>query len=149
MCWKSTWAHAAAPGARPGWSLQIDEGLDRAYIEHLAGTMSGDLKGMKIVLDGANGAASFLAPALFRKLGAEINCIHPRARQKNINLNCGSTAFGIPAVTPCSRRAPTLGVAFDGDADRALFVSRSGKIVDGDAVLYLSALPLHAISTAA
>jgi phosphoglucosamine mutase len=131
--------HAAAPERL---TMQTDEGLDRAYIEHLAGTMSGNLKGMKIVLDGANGAASFLAPALFRKLGADVTCIHCAPDGKNINLNCGSLHLESLRDAVLAAGADA-GVAFDGDADRALFVSRSGKIVDGDAVLYLSALPLH------
>jgi len=104
--------------------------------------MLGDLKGLKIVVDGANGAASFLAPELFRKLGADLTCIHCTPDGKNINLNCGSLHLESMREAVLATGAD-VGVAFDGDADRALFVSHSGKVVDGDAVLYLSALPLH------
>ncbi len=119
-----------------------DDTLDREYIQHLASTMTRDLNGIQIVVDGANGAASFLAPALFEKLGAKIDCIHCAPDGRNINLNCGSLHLEGLRKTVLETGAD-LGVAFDGDADRALFVSHSGKIIDGDAVLYLCALPLH------
>ena len=122
--------------------MPTDDGIDREYIEHLAATMTGDLSKLKIVVDGANGAASFLAPALFRKLGAHVTCIHCSPDGRNINLNCGSLHLEQVREAVLATGAD-LGVAFDGDADRALFVAHSGKIVDGDAVLYLSALPLH------
>ena len=70
--------------------LTVDEGLDRAYIEHLAATMPDGLAGMTIVVDGANGAAVHLAPALFERLGAKVDCIHCTPDGKNINLNCGA-----------------------------------------------------------
>ena len=132
-------AHVATPERL---AMRTDEGLDRSYLDHLAGTMLGDLKGLKIVVDGANGAASFLAPELFRKLGADLTCIHCTPDGKNINLNCGSLHLESMREAVLATGAD-VGVAFDGDADRALFVSHSGKVVDGDAVLYLSALPLH------
>jgi phosphoglucosamine mutase len=122
--------------------LAADDGLDREYIQHLAATMSRDLTGMKIVADGANGAASFLAPALFEKLGAQFTCINCAPDGRNINLNCGSLHLASLREAVLSTGAD-VGVAFDGDADRALFVSHSGKIIDGDAVMYLCALPLH------
>jgi phosphoglucosamine mutase len=132
-------AMASTPEPTP---LTADDTLDREYIQHLAATMSNDLTGMKIVVDGANGAASYLAPALFEKLGAHVTCIHCAPDGRNINLNCGSLHLANLRETVLATGAD-VGVAFDGDADRALFVSHSGKIVDGDAVLYLCALPLH------
>jgi phosphoglucosamine mutase len=132
-------AMAASPESVP---LTADDGLDHEYIQHLAGTMTRDLNGMKIVADGANGAASFLAPALFKKLGADVTCIHCAPDGRNINLNCGSLHLESVRDSVLATGAD-VGVAFDGDADRALFVSHSGKIVDGDAVMYLCALPLH------
>jgi len=131
---------ALSPDPKP---LTIDEGLDREYIQHLAGTVSRDLSGFSIVVDGANGAASFLAPELFKRLGAKVTCIHCSPDGRNINLNCGSQHLdGLREAVLAS--GADVGVAFDGDADRALFVSHFGKIIDGDAVLYLTALPLHA-----
>ena len=118
--------------------LTVDESLDRTYIEHLAATLPGGLSGMRIVADTANGAASYLAPAMFQRLGAEVDCIHCEPDGKNINLNCGALHVE-PLRQRVIERGATMGVAFDGDADRAMFVSQSGKIVDGDGVLLLEA----------
>ena len=117
--------------------LTVDKGLDRAYIEHLAATMPAGLSGMKIVVDGANGAATYLGPALFERLGAQVDRIHCAPDGKNINLNCG--ALHMEALRKrVLETGATLGVAFDGDADRAMFISHSGKLVDGDGVLLLA-----------
>jgi phosphoglucosamine mutase len=124
-------------------TLVVDEGLDRAYIEHLAETLPEGLAGVRMIVDAAHGAASYLAPALFRRLGAEVECIGCAPDGKNINLNCGSLHMDGLRDRVLETGAD-LGVAFDGDADRALFISHSGKIVDGDAVMLLTALPLHA-----
>jgi phosphoglucosamine mutase len=122
--------------------LTVDEGLDREYIEYLAATMTRSLSGLRMVVDGANGSASFLGPDLFRKLGAEVIAFACEPDGKNINLNCGSLHLdGLRERVLAT--SSDIGVAFDGDADRALFVSKSGKIVDGDAVLFMNALPLH------
>ncbi len=124
-------------------SLFTDPGLDHEYLDHLAGTVSGGLAGVRMVVDGANGSASYLAPQLLERLGATVDCIHCSPDGRNINLNCGSQHLeGLRRQV--LETSADLGVAFDGDADRALFVSHSGKIVDGDAVLLLTALPLHA-----
>jgi len=119
-------------------ALTVDESLDRTYIEHLASTLPGGLSGMRIVADTANGAASYLAPAMFQRLGAEVDCIHCAPDGKNINLNCGALHVETLRQRVVERGA-TMGVAFDGDADRAMFVSQTGKIVDGDGVLLLEA----------
>lgn len=94
-----------------------------------------DLSGMRIVLDCANGAASALAPELFRSLGAEVITMFDSPDGKNINAGCGS-------LHPQKMQEKTalsgadLGVAFDGDADRAIFSTHTGRYVDGDAVLF-------------
>ena len=122
--------------------LTVDEGLDRAYVEHLASTMAGGLSDMTIVIDAANGAATYLAPALFERLGAKVERIHCSPDGKNINLDCG--ALHVESLRKrVLETGATIGVAFDGDADRAMFVSHSGKIVDGDGVLLLSASRLQ------
>jgi len=112
-------------------------------VEHLAATMPDGLRGMTIAVDGANGAASYLGPALFERLRARVDCIHCTPDGKNINLNCGALH-----VEQLRKRVietgATLGVAFDGDADRAMFVSHTGKIVDGDGVLLLAGCRLQA-----
>lgn len=123
--------------------LTTDEGLDRAYIDDLAATLPGGLGGLRLVVDGSNGAATYLAPALFERLGATVDRIHCAPDGKNINLHCGSQHLESLRERVMETRAD-LGVAFDGDADRAMFISHSGKVVDGDAVMLVTALPLHA-----
>lgn len=119
-------------------TIAVDEDLDRTYIEHLARTIPGGLKGLTIVADCANGSASFLAPELFERLGARVQRMHCSPDGHNINLNCGSLHLeGLRAKV--LEASADVGVAFDGDADRALFVSRAGKVIDGDAVLLLTA----------
>jgi phosphoglucosamine mutase len=117
-------------------SLAIDRSLDESYVDYLAATVLGRLP-LRVVVDCANGSASEIAPRLFGRLGLNVEwiCVSPDGR--NINLNCGSLY-----LERLQRRVPEtqadLGIAFDGDADRALFVSSSGRIVDGDAVLFLA-----------
>ncbi len=123
--------------------LTVDEGLDRAYLDFLAGTFPSDLSGMRLTIDAAHGAASYLAPELFERLGAKVDCIGCSPDGRNINLNCGSLHLEHLRARVLETGSD-LGIAFDGDADRSLFVSHSGKIIDGDAVLLVCALPLHA-----
>jgi phosphoglucosamine mutase len=122
----------------PAAKIMVDENLDRTYIDHLAGTVPSGLEGLAIVADCANGSASFLAPELFERLGGRVHRINCSPDGRNINLNCGSLHLDALRVKVLEEGAD-VGVAFDGDADRALFVSRSGKIIDGDAVLLLTA----------
>jgi len=123
--------------------LTLDEGLDREYVEHLAATLPAGIAGVRMVVDASHGAATYLAPALFERLGAQVDRIGCAPDGKNINLNCGSLHLEHLRARVLETGA-NLGVAFDGDADRALFVSHSGKIVDGDAVMLIAARPLHA-----
>ena len=129
-------ALSASDGAAAG--LKTDPGLDRSYMDHLAATLPGGLRGLKIVADCANGSASALAPELFARLGASVHAIHCSPNGRNINLNCGSLLLE-SLCAAVREHSAGVGVAFDGDADRALFVAASGKIVDGDAVLLLAA----------
>jgi phosphoglucosamine mutase len=123
--------------------LTVDPGLDREYLDFLAATLPDGLSGVHIVVDAANGSATYLGPELLTHLGARVDSICCSPDGRNINLRCGSQHLeGLRAKV--LETGADLGVAFDGDADRALFVSHSGKIVDGDAVLLLTALPLHA-----
>ena len=87
-----------------------------------------------MIVDCANGSAAHLAPALFRSWVRECVRSAHAPDGRNINLNCGSLHLD-RCARPCFVNGADLGVAFDGDADRALFVSGSGKIVDGDAVI--------------
>ena len=116
--------------------LAVDTGLDSRYVDFLASTFHGSLKGMQIVIDCANGASSHLAPKLFERLGAEVHAIGCSPDGRNINLNCG--ALHVENLrTEVLARGADLGIAFDGDADRSMFISRTGKLVDGDHVLLI------------
>ena len=97
-----------------------------------------NLKGLKIVLDCANGAAYKLGPELFRSLGANVIPIGDAPDGRNINANCGSLHLENLQQRVHAEHAQ-LGVAFDGDADRALFVADSGRIVNGDGILLAAA----------
>jgi len=119
-------------------AMLVDDELDHTYIDHLAGTLPGGLGGLRLVVDCANGSASFLAPELFERLGASVHRINCSPDGRNINLNSGSLHLDSLRKVVLAESADA-GVAFDGDADRALFVSRSGRIIDGDAVLLLTA----------
>ncbi len=123
--------------------LAVDPGLDQRYIDFLLSTTSVRFDGMRMVIDCGNGAASHLAGELFRRNGAEVYPIHCEATGRNINLNCGALHVDTLRRAVVERGA-NLGVAFDGDADRSIFVARSGKIVDGDAVLLIAARSLKA-----
>jgi len=124
-------------------SLTVDEGLDHRYLDHLLTTISTRLDGLRIVIDCGNGAASRLAPDLFRRAGAEVTAICAAPDGRNINLGCG--ALDLEALQKAViERGADMGVAFDGDADRAIFVSKSGRIIDGDAVLLIAARDLAA-----
>jgi phosphoglucosamine mutase len=125
--------------------LAPDSSLDEDYLTFLRGCAvpGATLDGMKLVLDCANGAASSLAPALFRSLGAEVVAIHNRPDGCNINADCGSLYPEDLRRTVVDTHA-ALGVAFDGDADRAMFASATGRIVDGDGVLLAAARYLRA-----
>ena len=110
-------------------SDQIGEGLD--------------LKDLKVVVDCANGASSALAPELFKHLGAQTIAINANPDGRNINLNCGSLHIDSLREQVIAHKAD-LGVAFDGDADRSLFVDEKGNFVDGDATLWVLANYLKA-----
>ena len=96
------------------------------------------LENSKIVLDCANGAASSLAPKLFHKFGAKLIIINDAPDGENINENCGSLHLENLQKRVLDEEAD-FGVAFDGDADRSLFVDEKGNLVDGDAVLWIMA----------
>jgi phosphoglucosamine mutase len=124
--------------------LTVDEGLDASYIDFLASTVTSPLDGLKLVLDCANGAASGLAGALFERVGAKVSTIACDPDGRNINLNCG--ALHVENLqAEVIRQGADAGVAFDGDADRCILVSHSGKIIDGDAVLLIVATEMHAL----
>ncbi len=121
-------------------SLEQSAHLRARYLDYLAGEVAAGLRldGLSIVVDCANGAASELAPALFAQLGARVLAINNAPDGRNINRDCGS--LHIKALQrKVTEEGANLGVAFDGDADRALFVDARGQLVDGDATLWVMA----------
>ena len=124
---------------RTSMHLDCDEQLHEDYLAGLRETVPAGAKlaGMKIVLDCANGAASSLAPRLFRSLSAEVTAMNDTPDGRNINAGCGS--LHPEGMQKCVvEKGAAIGVAFDGDADRAIFSSASGKLVDGDGVLLVA-----------
>ncbi len=128
----------AAPKHPP--RLTADESLDAKYLDFLRKRLipGAKLSGLRIVLDCANGAAYKLGPELFRSLGAEVIAMGVSPDGRNINAGCGSLHLEGLQKRVVAEKA-RLGVAFDGDADRALFVCETGKIVNGDGVLLAAA----------
>jgi phosphoglucosamine mutase len=119
--------------------------LHGRYLDYLQHDVAGKLplQGSTIVADCANGAASELAPELLRRLGAKVLPINNHPDGRNINLNCGSLHIEGLQERVVNEGAD-LGIAFDGDADRALFVDARGRYVDGDATMWVLANYLNA-----
>jgi phosphoglucosamine mutase len=129
-------------GLAPRTGALVDDAqLAGRYLEYLESSVSVRFDGIRLVLDCGNGASFRLAPELFRRLGATVEaiCVEPNGR--NINLGCGALHLERLRETVVAGGLD-FGVAFDGDADRAIFVARGGKIVDGDAVLLAAARAL-------
>src|SRR5437870_7793104 len=125
--------------------LTPDESLDAEYLTFLRKRFipGARLAGFRIVLDCANGAAFKLGPELFRSLGADVVAMGVSPDGRNINAGCGSLHLeGLQKRVMAEKAA--LGVAFDGDADRALFVCETGKIINGDGILLAVARYLKA-----
>ncbi len=117
----------------------------KLYLEHLLSLADEGLRGLglRLVIDCANGATSRIAPELFYRLGLDAIILHDQPDGDNINLGCGSTDLRSLKEAVGLYRAD-LGVAYDGDGDRAIFVDHLGQAVDGDVVLFLTALGLKA-----
>ena len=105
-----------------------------AYIDHLAGTIEGDLSGLRVLVDCSNGASSATAPELFGRFRCFCDFIHREPDGVNINDHCGSTHLDDLAQKVVAG-GYDIGVAFDGDADRCLLVDEQGGVIDGDKVL--------------
>ena len=118
---------------------------DRAeYTRFLLDAVPGlSLDNQRIVIDCANGAASAVAPQLFAGLGGQVIVTHASPTGRNINQGCGALHPEVVAAEVVKHKA-SIGITFDGDADRALFADDAGNVVNGDAVLLLAARDLHA-----
>jgi phosphoglucosamine mutase len=112
------------------------------YIEHIAATADVDLSGLRVVVDGANGAASNVAPQVYRQLGADVTTIHCTPDGANINEQCGSTYPAVIADAVLARSADA-GISHDGDADRLIAATHEGAEVDGDVILAILARQMH------
>jgi len=128
----------AAPKNPP--ALVADESLDARYLDFLRSKVvaGAKLSSLRMVLDCANGAAYKLGPELFESLGAKVIAMGVEPDGRNINAGCGSLHLEGLQKRVVAERAG-LGIAFDGDADRAMFVCQSGRVINGDGVLLAAA----------
>lgn len=123
--------------------LPSTDGLT-GYRDHLVARFpAGALRGMRVVLDCANGAMSAIAPVVTEALGAEVSVIHAEPDGRNINDHCGATHPADLAAAVVAAGAD-LGLAFDGDGDRVIAIDERGDIVDGDRMIALAAVQLQA-----
>jgi len=122
-----------------GYNRKLEDARGR-YIVYCKTTFPSELTldGLRIVVDGAHGAAYRVGPAVFEELGAKVIAIHTKPDGKNINANAG--ALHPETMCECVRLHDAhIGIAFDGDADRLIICDEHGKVVDGDAVMALCA----------
>jgi phosphoglucosamine mutase len=140
-------AQVEAVIADQSWTVPAGDAADveqvdyrTEYVSHLRAIVGSDAqtRSMRIAIDCANGATTTVAPRLFQELGVETRRVGCEPDGRNINLNCGSTAPELLAKTVVSG-SYDLGIAYDGDGDRAIFVDAAGKVVDGDAVMLMCA----------
>ena len=126
-------------------AIEAGPALVARYRDHLssAGIPDGGLRGLRVVLDAANGAAADLADGVFTDLGAEVSVLHAAPDGTNINAGCGST-HPEDLQAAVVREGADVGLAFDGDADRVLAVDAGGTMVDGDEIIGICAIDLHA-----
>lgn len=105
-----------------------------SYIKNLLKSLDGNLSGIKVVVDCANGAASFVAPDVLKRAGAEVVAISASPNGLNINDNCGSTHLE-SLIAAVKEEGADIGIAHDGDADRVLAIDDKGSVIDGDFIL--------------
>ncbi len=145
-------AHLGEPWDRPRGKdvgrIIIDTDARQSYIAHLLTTITSNFNGIKVVIDCANGAASFVAPEVLRNAGAEVIAISHTPNGLNINENCGSTHLE-SLIEKVKEVKADIGIAHDGDADRTLAVDHEGNVVDGDFILAILAQSLLARGTLA
>lgn len=136
------WHENGQPGI-----VQLTRDLGEIYVSHLLQAFGGPggLRGLRVVLDCANGAASYLAPEVFRRLGAEVVALNVWPNGVNINVNCGTEGDGPQRAGQAVLAAMAdIGFVFDGDADRCKFLDETGVERDGDYILAILARDLLA-----
>ncbi len=137
-------AVAVALGSSAGPDASRAVGVDasgrlEAYLDGVAATVRpGALDGLRLVVDGANGATSVLAPPLLRRLGASVRTVACAPNGRNINDGCGATSPGLIAG---ETRPGEIGLAFDGDGDRVVAYDR--QLIDGDHIIALCGIDRH------
>jgi phosphoglucosamine mutase len=145
-------ARVEAIMADPSWTVPDGhaepvhgESLLEAYVDHALSVLpdAAALRGARVALDCANGATTTVAPRVFRQLGLDVHAIGDAPDGRNINLGCGST-HPEHLARVVADGGYRLGVAFDGDGDRAILVDDRGRVVDGDAVMLMCARQLKA-----
>jgi len=127
-------------GKDVGRAINDDTASER-YLNHLLSTVDTQLDGMKVVVDCANGASSYVAPEALRRAGAEVIAISDYPNGWNINENCGSTHMESLREKVIETSAD-IGIAHDGDADRCLAIDAHGNIIDGDQIMTILAIGL-------
>jgi phosphoglucosamine mutase len=146
---------AAIEAGTAGWTRPTGAGVGRVhdlldgadhYVQHLVGSITQSLAGLKVVVDCANGAAAEIAPVVYREAGAEVIAIHAEPDGVNINDGCGSTHLDTVREAVLASGAD-LGLAVDGDADRCLAVTAAGDEVDGDQIMAILALAMREAGT--
>ena len=136
-------AHLRPTADAIGKAFRIDDAEGR-YIEFVKRSLPKDLdfQGIKLVVDCANGAAYKVAPTVLRELGAKVEVIGNKPDGMNINDGCGAVHPGLLQKTVLEQGAD-LGIALDGDADRAMFVCERGSVIDGDHIMAALGIDLH------
>ena len=115
-----------------------DESAKERYINYLLSTINENLNGLKVVVDCANGAASYVAPLVYQKAGAKVTAISATPTGWNINENCGSTHLD-GLIAKVKATGADIGIAHDGDADRCILIAANGEVIDGDYILNILA----------
>ena len=128
----------ASPGIDQGSVERVEVATD-SYLQHILERFGADLKGLRIVVDCANGAYAGLAPHAFEQCGAEVHAIGDSPDGNNINVGCGATDLALLQQTVVEG-GYDLGIAFDGDGDRMLAVDENGAAIDGDQIIAVLAL---------
>jgi phosphoglucosamine mutase len=133
--------HDCGEGSGQGSVGEISEASE-SYIAHLDSIAHHDLRGLRAVVDCANGAASPVAPAALERIGVDVTAVNVSLDGSKINEGCG--ALHPEVVAELARKQDAIGITFDGDADRVLLADEDGRLIDGDAILAVLAQELRA-----